>query len=764
MVDKVQNSYLPEDKNFILSNRFQEQCFLVRNLETFQSKHKNAVFKNFVQIEDEPGIVLNLLLGKGNTAFINILPQQLSLLTPKIRIYKIFQDKNGDTEEEEIVFPTFTSKQELEQILQNKASRGDGAGIKSFSWFDNGTNPADTGFSFTAKLEMYFQSVKAFFSQQEKASGRVISYADLISYPQTRKIRDDLYNENYFTIKAEVGWALPPDNELTLSPGLRQAIQQTTTTFILNLIQHDIDFGENGEMKVSAQYIASIEGKMFSPGADIFYVKNRPKLDNITEIDGEIKQATEFLNETRKKITDKPDDNDLKNTLTLGEKALNELVELKEKTLREDRTKLYNRLLQKLQDRSQIYFIDVACEEIGIGENGLLTEEELIKRNTEQSASKTYSQGVSTSNNILSNEVVEKFQQAQKEKGENELRILTEEQEKITNSTISPLDQNKIRVNYFYFGDLIDASLDSIYDETDENSISSIQSRKEQFRILLGSLEFLSPHSNKRIRVSLADIPISLNLYNSWFIDVVIRPLRNKFSVKEFINNICSKLILKCLNPVCFGSNFVNENVYTVNSAFTLSGDYPELDPKSNSRINIKNVKVKNKNKNISLIKNYLFIGISGYEMSHGGPNKIEDEKKGIYHFYVGSNKGLLKNVKFSRVNVPFLREMAIAEAAAGRSGDVIKSEPYNAKVSMFGNAFFKPGMKIFIDPTSLGFGTQVPFDSLRIGGYYDVIRVENFIAPGKFETILDCTAQNILPSKTSSNYENQVKKINSKP
>ncbi|NJN96187.1 MAG: hypothetical protein HC875_19790 [Anaerolineales bacterium] len=763
MAEKNENSYLGENRGFILSNRFQEQCFLVRNLETFQAKHKNAIFKNLVQIEDEPGMVLNLLLGKGNTSFINILPHQLSLLTPKIRIYKIFQDKNGDTQEEEMVFPTFTSTQELDQILQNKASRGDGAGIKSFSWFDNGTNPADTGFSFTAKLEMYFQSVKAFFSQQEKASGRSVSYADLISYPKTRKLRDDLYNENYFTIKAEVGWALPPDNELTLSPGLKEAISQTTTTFILNLMQHEIEFKENGEMNVSAQYIASIEGKMFSPDADIFYVKNRPKIDNVKQIDAEIKQATDFLNETRKKITDKPDNDELKNTLTLGEKALNDLINLKEKTLKEDRTKLYNRLLQKLQDRSQIYFVDVPCEEVGIGENGLLSEEELVKKNTEQNISRSYTQGVSTSNNILSNEVVERFQEAQRLKSEKELEILTEQQEKLTNSTISPLDQNKIRVNYFYFGDLIDASLDSIYDQTDENNISSIQSKKEDFRILLGSLEFFSPHSNKRIRISLADIPISLNLYNSWFIDVVIRPLRNKFSVKEFINNICSKLILRCLNPVCFGSNFVNENVFTVNSAFTLSGNYPELDPKNNSRINIKTIKNKSKNKDISLIKNYLFIGIGGYDMSHNPPNKIEDEKSGLYHFYVGSNKGLLKNVSFTRVNVPYLREMAISEASTGREGDVIKSEPYNAKVVMVGNAFFKPGMKIFIDPLSLGFGTQVPTDSLRIGGYYDVIRVENFIAPGKFETILDCTAQNILPSKTSSNYQNKTKKINSK-
>ena len=60
----------------------------------------------------------------------------------------------------------------------------------------------------------------------------------------------------------------------------------------------------------------------------------------------------------------------------------------------------------------------------------------------------------------------------------------------------------------------------------------------------------------------------------------------------------------------------------------------------------------------------------------------------------------------------------------------------------LIGNSLFKPGMKIFINPTLAGMGsTKVRHDIARtigLGGYYDVIKVRSELSRDGFETELE--------------------------
>ena len=118
-----------------------------------------------------------------------------------------------------------------------------------------------------------------------------------------------------------------------------------------------------------------------------------------------------------------------------------------------------------------------------------------------------------------------------------------------------------------------------------------------------------------------------------------------------------------------------------------------------------------------------------------------EDIKAGIYHFLIGKNRGLIKDISFSRFDVPYAREQLMTNQVG--LYDELKV-PYNATITMFGNNLFMPGSRIFVNPSSIGFGdpsdVTSPSYRLGLGGYYTVLKVSTNIVNGEAETVLECT------------------------
>ena len=136
---------------------------------------------------------------------------------------------------------------------------------------------------------------------------------------------------------------------------------------------------------------------------------------------------------------------------------------------------------------------------------------------------------------------------------------------------------------------------------------------------------------------------------------------------------------------------------------------------------------------------------MNSYKASELRADEIEDRKKGIYHYYIGLDKGLVKSINFDKADVQGLREARQAEA--GNLGQI--RDVYNAKVKMVGNSLYYPGMKLFLNPP-IGFGRPEQDGSeggfgtlsnlLGIGGYYDVITVDSTISRGgQYDTELNC-------------------------
>ena len=116
------------------------------------------------------------------------------------------------------------------------------------------------------------------------------------------------------------------------------------------------------------------------------------------------------------------------------------------------------------------------------------------------------------------------------------------------------------------------------------------------------------------------------------------------------------------------------------------------------------------------------------------------DARDGIYHFMLGKDRGLIKNISFSRFDVQYAQEQLMTNQVG--LYDELKM-PYNANITMYGNNLLC-GHQIYINPSSIGFGNprdkSSPAFRLGLGGYYTVLGVTTTVVNGASETTLKCS------------------------
>lgn len=118
------------------------------------------------------------------------------------------------------------------------------------------------------------------------------------------------------------------------------------------------------------------------------------------------------------------------------------------------------------------------------------------------------------------------------------------------------------------------------------------------------------------------------------------------------------------------------------------------------------------------------------------------DLSRGIFHFYLGQNQGMIKSIKFTRTDQEYLAEARLM--GHGAFGYNQLRGRYEATIVMQGNTFFLPGQYLYINPDSVGSGTQGEDYNdaallLGLGGYYVVLDIESVITPEFYETTLKC-------------------------
>ena len=268
----------------------------------------------------------------------------------------------------------------------------------------------------------------------------------------------------------------------------------------------------------------------------------------------------------------------------------------------------------------------------------------------------------------------------------------------------------------------------------------------------------------KRI-ANIGHIPITLKSFINWYNSQIVNKNIKKFSPMDLFNSIFSTLI---------PTNIKNNHIkflpsYSVRHQFRYAQIDSKVDQKYNkennfssptemrSIINENELKLNSKQK----VVDYIFIFSRTEDYDNGNGNFSEDWDSGIYHFLIGEERGLMKNMKFSREDNARLETVNINAANPENNNSYVR-QVYNCDIQMFGNNIFEPGSVVFISPTYPGIGLQndIMFQ-IGLGGYYRVINVDNIVESGNYETQLKCRWESFgklaIPGQQSIFEESQL-------
>ena len=304
------------DHKATLQQQFEEQCFLMEYYDQIHSRvgarggesPNELSFSNFSRLLATPSTikeVLGRLTRREKLApYLRSTPAAQASMVPVVSIRKIYVKPGGLRESREIKFEDYTK---LDSITSTAAQRGHGAGIISFNYVHDSTNPGNS-MVMKCKIKFYFQSIDVFLSEWEDA-GQTVRYTDLIN--MDRRVRSDISetkalldgimpgvspdannrdgwhrdliegmlqtsSQEHYEIKGFIGWNVTRESLINIignesaGTAMYESIMNNGYAIRLNLKKHNINFQEDGSLMLDTDWVGGIESKMNSPLYDVF--------------------------------------------------------------------------------------------------------------------------------------------------------------------------------------------------------------------------------------------------------------------------------------------------------------------------------------------------------------------------------------------------------------------------------------------------------------------------------------------------------------
>ena len=356
-------------------------------------------------------------------------------------------------------------------------------------------------------------------------------------------------------------------------------------------------------------------------------------------------------------------------------------------------------------------------------------------------------------------------------------------------------DTPKMSLNFMFFGDLLDIVIDRVSNALPPDAVSET-GLPNNIQIYLGTFPYNEVSTQGRtggqVYVPLAHIPISMELFSIWFLQEIVQPNRTSMTLRGFIRSVFDKLIVNAFGTECIfdpdagdGEGFMLTqehftilpefytiprrrleqagmfgksipNYLTMGNVVAYNEIFARLRPDEGARWNLLdrdrdysyndyvNVALYQAKSSDNAARSIMETNFAGPDSSYLDA-RARDVAKGVYHLHIGSDRGLVKSINFSRIDQRYMRESRIMESGEGDSQNQLR-ERYNATVTLFGNMFFYPGQYIYINPSMVGTNSVPDQEALTtrmgIGGYYLITRVENVVESGMYETRLACSWQ----------------------
>ena len=680
----------------------------------------------------------------------------------------------------DLEIPNFISKDDISSILSGGTGRAPGAGIKSFTWSLDGVQPAEVDNNISATLVMYFQSVNDFFNGARSAGQAAPNFLDLIinspavkklqnkksgnKAPEEKPCSDDLlrtqihkdYEGKNYRVKICAGWATPDyntilelvrDDKKALS--LIRAINDSRVSLFLQMTQHQINFNQNGSLELTVKYQASLAGLLSGKTANIFD-------ESSGSIDEDIKREKDKIED----IEEREDRGSLSGDKENKKKALEKIKELRNI----QRNEKYRKLLRKIYSSGRVYNISLNPNELLRTPYKELTptqRQERVKRKEETATFEFDS--VATVNQELLDALNENIAA----KGSD----VADAYSSVATKTFDQLqDQTKVNIPFFYLGDLFDTVLDEIKDNNKKNAAEG--TKPLNFNFFISDVEMIDPLQAFKLKnledlincgydlrdivfldaaaketptdhpemngiyrtMNIGDIPISLDAFQLWFKNNVVKKSKNNYFFLYFVKDVCKELITSALSSKCFGKEFNFQQRFDT-QPLTLAKQEAKLSNfKPNQPTTSKAIAKAKASVSCNLDPTQTELGLLLYP-TDSNPKNLRgfyrpDLHRGIYHHYLGSSCGLVKQINFQREDQPYLRESRIQKE--GALGAEQLRELYSANIELVGNTLYKNGMYIYINPSLLG-ADRAYLDYLGLHGYYMVTKVESTVTPSNF-------------------------------
>jgi hypothetical protein len=144
--------------------------------------------------------------------------------------------------------------------------------------------------------------------------------------------------------------------------------------------------------------------------------------------------------------------------------------------------------------------------------------------------------------------------------------------------------------------------------------------------------------------------------------------------------------------------------------------------------------------KSPSQVVNYVIIhGASRSFVNKNADSLEQDERDGIYHFGIGLDRGILKEINFSGNTLKYATETRVIED--GQSGLEQLFEKFDATVQLYGCPIFRNGQYLYLDPRTMGVSSDVA-RAIGLGGYYNIYNVSGELNRASYTMELKCKYQ----------------------
>lgn len=733
--------------------RQQLQCLLVENMPKIVPSNYKTYYNNFTMLHDKSDTIVSRLIGMPNLEpFWSVTPEQFARFQPQIRIFKSYYGEDKKiTETIEMPFEEYMSEDNLANLTESSISRGTGVGLVSVDWKLAGSNPAESKNVIETTLTFRFDSLQEIARERIVSSdngkkSKKISFLDFFTLPKGGADpceSDQIYDPNYFEFKMLVGW-----NNLTnmFEPARRKeeksltkCVQQDRKLYVLTMTNHNIEVTQEGPVILTLHAIARLDSISYTEQSNIF----KQFLDDseYTTIQGAIDRKNKEIS-----CKDSPTQEYLNES--------NNVLEAYTKALNEQKTLIWSGFIKKLSVTNKMWAIQVTKEDLGIvknskGEVGVIDPKSTPGQNRPRPTIKgpIVYEGQSTFT-IPTGGDIQKSAEAAREAANKEMvkKVSGKKDIKSASDVIERIsgggEIDSVTTPFMFMGDILDVALNALSPKYNQYL------QEDNHKIFVGDIVYYDPVDKKKYSVNIADIPISFDLFKDWFIDNVYATQRVFYPVKEFITDFIESVVYEMFKPnTCF-VNVPSRRMKVSYSGFTFpshDGKDP-LNPMSKLRMRVDEVE-ENKKRSMDLSKDgknksyyeYLLIYGSDIQPTDMKANYEEDIKHGIPWMHIGRDRGLVRNIKFKRGDLPFIREARIAQ---GDTELAKLRERYTATVEMIGNNVFYPGQFVFINPSTVTLGSvtnaQALARTIGLVGYYQIINVQNTISAGKFETTVD--------------------------